>query len=69
MGEFGVVLMVGGNIPGVTRTVSIAIYDRVQAFDFAAANQTAAALLILSFLLLSLVYAVNRKVWTVWPWR
>ena len=69
MGEFGVVLMVGGNIPGVTRTVSIAIYDRVQAFDFAAANQTAAALLVLSFLLLSVVYAVNRKVWTTWPWK
>ena len=69
MGEFGVVLMVGGNIPGVTRTVSIAIYDRVQAFDFAAANQTAAALLVLSFLLLSLVYAVNRRVWTTWPWK
>ena len=69
MGEFGVVLMVGGNIPGVTRTVSIAIYDRVQAFDFAAANQTAAALLVLSFLLLSLVYAVSRKVWTMWSWK
>jgi molybdate transport system permease protein len=69
MGEFGVVLMVGGNIPGVTRTVSIAIYDRVQAFDFAAANQTAAALLALSFLLLSLVYALNRKVWMVGPWK
>ena len=69
MGEFGVVLMVGGNIPGVTRTVSIAIYDRVQAFDFAAANQTAAALLVLSFLLLSVVYAVNRKAWTTWPWK
>jgi molybdate transport system permease protein len=69
MGEFGVVLMVGGNIPGVTRTVSIAIYDRVQAFDFATANQTAAALLVLSFLLLSLVYAVNRKAWTIWPWK
>src|SRR4029077_10453894 len=58
MGEFGVVLMVGGNIPGVTRTVSIAIYDRVQAFDFATANQTAVALLLLSFLLLSLVYGM-----------
>ena len=69
MGEFGVVLMVGGNIPGVTRTVSIAIYDRVQAFDFATANQAAAALLVLSFLLLSLVYAVNRKAWTIWPWK
>jgi molybdate transport system permease protein len=69
MGEFGVVLMVGGNIPGVTRTVSIAIYDRVQAFDFAAANQTAAVLLLLSFVLLSLVYALNRKVWAVGPWK
>jgi molybdate transport system permease protein len=69
MGEFGVVLMVGGNIPGVTRTVSIAIYDRVQAFDFSVANQTAAALLSLSFVLLSLVYAMNRKVWTAWPWK
>ena len=69
MGEFGVVLMVGGNIPGVTRTVSIAIYDQVQAFNFSAANQTAAALLVLSFLLLSLVYAVNRKLWAGWPWK
>ncbi|HSS96161.1 MAG TPA: molybdate ABC transporter permease subunit [Terriglobales bacterium] len=69
MGEFGVVLMVGGNIPGVTRTVSIEIYDRVQAFDFAAANQTAAVLLVLSFLLLSLVYAINRKVWMTGPWK
>lgn len=69
MGEFGVVLMVGGNIPGVTRTLSIVIYDRVQAFDFASANQTALALLVLSFLLLSLIYAMNRKVWAAWPWR
>ncbi len=69
MGEFGVVLMVGGNIPGITRTVSIEIYDRVQAFDFAAAHQTAAALLLLSFVILSLVYGLNRKVWTAWPWR
>jgi len=69
MGEFGVVLMVGGNIPGVTRTVSIAIYDRVQAFDFASANQTAAALLVLSFLLLSLVYAINRKILVAGPWK
>jgi molybdate transport system permease protein len=69
MGEFGVVLMVGGNIPGVTRTLSIVIYDRVQAFDFSSANQTALVLLILSFLLLSLIYAMNRKVWAAWPWR
>src|SRR6266542_57471 len=69
MGEFGVVLMVGGNIPGVTRTLSIVIYDRVQAFDLAAANQTAGALLLMSFLLLSLVYAINRRGWAIWPWR
>src|SRR5277367_5540333 len=49
MGEFGVVLMVGGNIPGVTRTVSIDIFDRVQASEYAAANQTALLLLALSF--------------------
>src|SRR5437016_5713835 len=67
MGEFGVVLMVGGNIPGVTRTVSIDIYDRVQASDYAGANQTALLLLILCFVLLMLVYSLNRKAWTVGP--
>ena len=69
MGEFGVVLMVGGNIPGVTRTVSIDIYDRVQAFDYAAANQTALVLLAISFVSLCLVYVMNRKMWAVWPWK
>jgi molybdate transport system permease protein len=69
MGEFGVVLMVGGNIPGVTRTVSIDIYDRVQALDYAAANHTALLLLAISFAVLSLVYGLNRKVWAPWPWR
>lgn len=69
LGEFGVVLMVGGNIPGVTRTISIDIYDQVQAGNYAAANQTALALLIISFLVLSLVYGVNRRVWLVGPWR
>jgi molybdate transport system permease protein len=63
LGEFGLVLMVGGNIPGVTRTVSIDIYDKVQAVDYAAANQTALLLLVISFLVLSSVYAVNRGVW------
>jgi len=67
MGEFGVVLMVGGNIPGVTRTVSIDIYDRVQASDYAGANQTALLLLVLCFALLAIVYAVNRKPWAVKP--
>jgi molybdate transport system permease protein len=61
MGEFGVVLMVGGNIPGVTRTVSIDIYDKVQAFDYASANVTALVLLLISFVILSVVYALNRR--------
>ena len=65
MGEFGVVLMVGGNIPGVTRTVSIDIYDRVQALDYASANQTALALLGISFVTMCVVYGVNRKLWRV----
>ena len=69
MGEFGVVLMVGGNIPGVTRTVSIAIYDQVQALEYGAANMTALILLAMSFAILSMVYALNRKVWAVWPWK
>src|SRR5438128_2960118 len=65
LGEFGVVLMVGGNLPGVTRTVSIAIYDDVQSLDLAAAHQTALALLMFSFVALSLVYALIRKPWAV----
>src|SRR5437870_13892295 len=69
MGEFGVVLMVGGNIPGVTRTVSIDIYDEVQALNYAGAAETALVLLIFSFVTLSIVYALNRNVWAVWPLR
>ncbi len=69
LGEFGVVLMVGGNIPGVTRTVSIDIYDNVQALKYSEAASTAFFLLVISFLILSVVYAVNRKVWSVWPQR
>ena len=65
MGEFGVVLMVGGNIPGTTRTVSIDIFDRVQASDYAGANQTALLLLVLCFGLLALVYGLNRKAWSL----
>ena len=67
LGEFGVVLMIGGNIPGVTRTISIDIYDQVQAGNNSAANQTALLLLIISFAVLSVVYGVNRRVWTVGP--
>jgi len=69
LGEFGVVLMVGGNIPGATRTVSIDIYDQVQALNYGAANQTALVLLGISFAVLSLVYGVNRKVGAMWPWK
>jgi molybdate transport system permease protein len=68
MGEFGVVLMVGGNIPGVTRTVSIDIYDQVEALNYSSANHTALLLLAISFAVLSLVYGLNRRVWA-WPWR
>ncbi len=69
MGEFGVVLMIGGNIPGITRTVSIDIYDQVQALNYSAASITALVLLAISFVLLSLVYALNRKVLAVWLWK
>jgi molybdate transport system permease protein len=64
VGEFGVVLMVGGNIPGVTQTVSIAIYDEVQALDYITAAHTSLLLLAFSFVTLSLVYALNRRIWT-----
>jgi len=67
LGEFGVVLMVGGNLAGVTRTVSIDIYDRVQALDYAGAHQTAVLLLVISFVILSFVYGLNRRVWSPWP--
>jgi molybdate transport system permease protein len=67
LGEFGVVLMVGGNIEGETRTVSIDIYDEVQALDYAGAAKTALFLLVVSYVVLLVVYAVNRKVWAIWP--
>jgi molybdate transport system permease protein len=67
LGEFGVVLMVGGNIEGETRTVSIDIYDEVQALNYAGAAKTALFLLVVSYVVLLVVYAVNRKVWAVWP--
>jgi molybdate transport system permease protein len=57
VGEFGVVLMVGGDIPGVTRTLSIALYDQVQDSQYAAANRAALWLVGLSFLALLLLYA------------
>src|SRR6202046_4251399 len=68
MGEFGVVLMIGGNIPGVTRTVSIDIYDQVQASNYAAANATALLLLLFCFAVLTLVYGLNRRSQNRRPW-
>jgi molybdate transport system permease protein len=59
VGEFGVVLMIGGNIPGRTRVASIAIYDEVEALNYAAANVYSAILFIATFLILLLVYLVN----------
>jgi len=61
MGEFGVVLMVGGNIPGVTRTLSIDIYDQVQSLNYSSAAITSIVLLVASFVILSVVYSLNRK--------
>src|SRR5215470_7902636 len=69
LGEFGVVLMVGGNIPGVTRTASIAIYDRVQSLEYSDANRMSVALLLISFAVLATIFALNRRVWSAWPPR
>lgn len=68
LGEFGVVLMVGGNIEGVTRTASIAIYDHVQALDYEAAGQTSFVLVGVSFVVLAITYGMQRRVWAIWPW-
>jgi len=67
LGEFGVVLLVGGNIPGATRVVSISIYDHVQALEYDKAGQSSLILLLFSFFTLAGVYALNRKVWAVSP--
>lgn len=73
LGEFGVVLMVGGNLPGITRTVSIDIYDHVQSLEYAEANRMALLLLLISFFVLALVYGINRhfgrRVWMTWAAR
>jgi molybdate transport system permease protein len=61
LGEFGVVLMVGGNIPGVTRVISISIYDQVESLNYAAAHQLSAVLLIFAFLILLTLFVANRR--------
>jgi len=62
LGEFGVVLMVGGNIAGETRTIAISIYDRVQAFDNASAGMMSALLLGISFAAITLIYTLNDRI-------
>ena len=61
IGEFGIILMVGGNIPGETRIASIAIYDQVQALNYKAANQYSIILFFISFALLTLIYSINKN--------
>uniref|UniRef100_UPI00384C82B2 molybdate ABC transporter permease subunit n=1 Tax=Anaeromyxobacter oryzae TaxID=2918170 RepID=UPI00384C82B2 len=69
MGEFGVVLMVGGNLAGRTRTLSIALFDHVEALEYDAANRTAALLLALSFAVLVVVYGLQRRPASAWTAR
>lgn len=61
IGEFGVVLMIGGNIPGQTQVLSIAIYDHVESLDYASAHWLSGGLIVLSFIMLVLVYASNKR--------
>jgi molybdate transport system permease protein len=61
LGEFGLVLMIGGNIPGVTKVASIAIYDEVESLNFSAAHRYAAILLVISFVILLTVYLTNKR--------
>jgi molybdate transport system permease protein len=61
VGEFGVVLMVGGNIPGVTRTIALAIYDDVQALDYAGADQASLLLLLFAIVVLTVTYSLQRR--------
>ncbi len=65
VGEFGVVLMIGGNIPGVTRVASLAIYNEVEALNYPAANQYALVLFVITFAILLLVYSVNNRLFRV----
>jgi molybdate transport system permease protein len=67
LGEFGVVLMIGGNIPGETRVLSIAIYDQVESLAYGRAHVLSAGLLVLSFGLLLVVQLVNRRTTGVRP--
>ncbi|MDM7860493.1 molybdate ABC transporter permease subunit [Alteromonas sp. ASW11-36] len=66
LGEFGVVLMIGGNIPGETRVVSIALFDHVESLNYSAAHQLAFVLLVFSFVMLAILYRLNRKQLSSW---
>jgi molybdate transport system permease protein len=67
VGEFGVVLMIGGNIPGTTQVLSIAIYDYVEGLEYTHAHWLAGGLVIMSFVMLMVVYALNRRFRVVRP--
>ncbi len=67
VGEFGVVLMIGGNIPGKTQVISIAIYDHVEAMEYTQASWLSGGLLLLSFAMLLAVYTINRRFVVVLP--
>src|SRR5260221_7573192 len=67
VGALGVRLMVGGNLPGSTRTVSISIYDDLQAFNYARAGRTAGLLLAFSFVVLAITYRLQRRSGRAWP--
>jgi len=66
IGEFGVIIMVGGNIPGETRVASIAIYDEVQAMNYQTANQYSLVLFLISLVILTVIFSINkRKITTI----
>jgi molybdate transport system permease protein len=68
VGEFGVVLMIGGNIPGETQVLSIALYDRVESLQYDQAHLLAAGLILFSFVWLTALYTINRKSFKLLPW-
>jgi molybdate transport system permease protein len=61
IGEFGVVIMVGGNMPGETRVASVAIYDEVQLMNYSTANRYSFVLFLISLVILTVVYGINGK--------
>ena len=66
MGEFGVVLMIGGNIPGETKVASIAIYDQVESLNYTAAHVYSIVLIVIAFVILMFIYSLNRSLFKRW---